>query len=996
MKLRKFLIIILAVICTVAVSACLSSCIVGNSSSSPCTHEFSEWEDVENTCTEHTQRRVCKLCNKSETRNLPTTGHEFGAWEDVVYTCTEHIIKQVCSVCQYEIFDTAPPKQHSYGEWEDVVYTCTEHVKKAVCSVCQYEIFEPAPLKEHSYGEWEDVVFTCTKHTQKRTCNVCNKSQTQSLPTTGHKFGDWEDVVYTCTEHVQKRTCSVCQYEVTRNAALKEHNYGEWEYVSDGCLETGQKRTCSGCNAFETRTYEARGHVYVVFDEVSSCTVRTQEQRCSRCGDEITVTLRPHGHNYIGGKCEYCQTLFYDGDVSVLDKYNGTYGYEYFLSSNAAQAELYERIDAQARAFHLNPDINAENTGGNYVVAKIDYSDLGLKAEEAVAVWVAYKNDNPLYYWFSNSLAYTVESLNLIAVDEYAQGSVRAETNDFIYNKVTEFSNLTQFKDNAYRLALAFHDAIIGAIDYAYDANGKPETAAWAHSVMGVFTGRGGVCESYAKTFQLLLNYNGVENVLVAGKGSNAAHAWNLVKLDDGNWYWCDLTWDDTPNWEWGVSYYYFLVNDTQNVNWRDGGWVVDERNFLYNHTPNTTQGALTEFLYPLPERSAAPYSENNGLTLRKTFTVREMTYAVAGYNAVQLVRCETAGDVNIPETVTYNGVTYTVISIGGISEEGKFIEEFVFKYKTATSLTIPKTVKFIWGHGLAISDVNSYTVDENNEWFRSVEGVVFTKSMKTLVQYPSAASATEYRIPDGVVQVAKNAFALPDNLSKLYVGGDTKDFDVVCWGTYYDYSYNFVAGGLSNIANYLKKDNGCGIFFDEDNPKYTSDSNWVYNKDKTYAYCYFNDKATEIEIPATVTGMYERIFDDVLHLERITVAEGNTAYSSVDGVLYDKAVTEIICIPKSVEVYVLPDTVTQIGLMNAESIYEFFWFTRVREISVSNTLKVLGRGAFRGSYIEKINYGGTVDEWLAIEKDEKWFGSDSKFVIVCSNGTLDVNGNLI
>ena len=135
-------------------------------------------------------------------------------------------------------------------------------------------------------------------------------------------------------------------------------------------------------------------------------------------------------------RCEYCQTLFYDGDATVLDRYNSTYGYEYFVNTNAAQAELYKRIDEQVRACHLNTDIDAENADGKYVVAQIGYGDLGLEMEEAVAVWKTYRDDNPLYYWLSGSLAYTVDSLSPIAADEYAHGSRRAEANDLVYKKV--------------------------------------------------------------------------------------------------------------------------------------------------------------------------------------------------------------------------------------------------------------------------------------------------------------------------------------------------------------------------------------------------------------------------------------------------------------------------------------------------------------------------------------------------------------------------------
>ena len=34
--------------------------------------------------------------------------------------------------------------------------------------------------------------------------------------------------------------------------------------------------------------------------------------------------------------------------------------------------------------------------------------------------------------------------------------------------------------------------------------------------------------------------------------------------------------------------------------------------------------------------------------------------------------------------------------------------------------------------------------------------------------------------------------------------------------------------------------------------------------------------------------------------------------------------------------------------------------------------------------------------QWLAIEKHEKWVYGTENFVIVCSDGTLDIHGNII
>ena len=67
------------------------------------------------------------------------------------------------------------------------------------------------------------------------------------------------------------------------------------------------------------------------------------------------------------------------------------------------------------------------------------------------------------------------------------------------------------------------------------------------------------------------------------------------VKMDNGDWYWFDLTWDDTPEWMFGVSYNYFCATDTQNVSWIDGPWVSSERSFAETHTPFTPDGDIDE-----------------------------------------------------------------------------------------------------------------------------------------------------------------------------------------------------------------------------------------------------------------------------------------------------------------------------------------------------------------------------------------------------------------
>lgn len=857
-----------------------------------------------------------------------------------------------------------PPPQpeicvHVYGEWTDEINNCNVHKVKRVCSLCgdiEYDFLEAG----HIYGPWTDIVNNCTVHTQKRFCTECGAIQTNSLPAKGHSYGEWEVVTDTCTEYVQKHVCSVCKEEEEKTLTPKGHSYGEWVDVINTCAQHIQKQACSGCGDFKTRA------------------------------------LKTDGNKYADGVCEVCKLSVADGEYGI-DKYNGDYGYNYFKQNNlTAQQTLYERIDAGVRAFHLDKTANAEQKLQNgktvYIAATAEYSDLALSADEAVSVWKTYKDDNPLYYWLSGELVYTAEELYMLAVEDYAQGDVRIRANDFVYNKVAEYSFLLDVNDNAYRKALAFHDKIISAVDYAYESVGVPQTAHWAHSVIGVFEERGAVCESYAKTFQLLLNYNGVENIFVTGRGNSEEHAWNLVRLDNGGWYWCDLTWDDTPARYCGISYRYFLVNDTQQVNWLDGGGYYNTVDtFLTRHTPHTAQGTSIQFLYELPARATANYAEENGLTLRKTFSVSGFQYAVAGYNTVQLVKCEESGAVAVPQTVTHQDITYTVISIGVIDAKGLFGNGIVFK--SATSVYIPKTVQFIWDSAMDCSANTSVTVDAENEYFCSVDGVLFTKSMKTLVNYPASRADGEYRIPEQTERLATGAFSLIKNLSRLYVGKNVVIDGIACWGVYYDNSRNQVMGCWRDIAYDLKLSENTGIIVDEENPAFSSDDKWLYSKDKTKAYCYFNREATEIEIPATVTSFGSSVFMNYMKLERFTVAAGNTAFAVQNGILYNKAFTEIIHIPNHVSGTVtLPSTITQLGGSTSN-----FGNSYITEINISVTLEELGIVAFHNPYwLERINYGGTMAQWLAIEKHDKWVYGTEKFVIVCTDGVLDIHGNRV
>lgn len=842
-----------------------------------------------------------------------------------------------------------------YAKWVANEHTCvaTDWItdKKATCAVagerhkeCTIcgETLETETIPatgEHTESAWiTDKAATCTEEgLQHKECTVCRTNlEIEPIPALKHALADVAAKAPTCTEDgwsaYKKCTREGCNYtEGYETKSSSGHTFFAVEAKAATCTAGGwtayhECKTCGYTN--DKVLLDPLGHELVdVKAKDSTCTEIGWEayQKCDRVGCGYTVgyqTIPAKEHLYADGACTRCGEKEADG--ASLNVYNGRYGYNFFASTANGESKqtLYNRMDKAVKAFHNDKTINC---GSDNAVETISFADLRLDKDTAVSVWKTYKDDNPLFYWLSNTLQYTENDITLLVDPDYANGAKRATANKLVYDSVKSYIARLDDGDGAYRKALAFHDYIIEAIDYAYDSNKKPQSAGWAHSVIGVFDETGAVCEGYARTFQLLLNYSGVENVFVTGKSQSADHAWNLVKLEDGNWYWYDLTYDDISG-MWGIGYNYFCATDS---------------NFVSNHTFNTSSGVAGEYLYDLPERSSASFSVDGQLLLNDEFTANYCTFAVAGYNTVELHSIGGAENVSIPETVNYGKNTYTVISVG--SKERDTV--IVGGIKT---VFVPKTVKFIWEFAFRWHTLQSINVAEDNPKFTSVDGVLFTKSLYTLIAYPAANGWTEYTIPDETKMIAYWAFGDAvgyRKLEKLTFGANVGVVGITNWGSGYKDSDeeatggNIVVGGIKRIIDALAGNKQ--IIINENNRNYSSDNFAIYDYEKTYIYGVIN-QYEEYEIPANISRFYSDAFSKCEKLKKFTVEEGNQYFSAVDGVLYNKDQTQIIAVPLAIEGAVaIPDGITSIdkGL--------FWGCSRLTSISIPNSVTTICDSAF-------------------------------------------------
>ena len=183
----------------------------------------------------------------------------------------------------------------------------------------------------------------------------------------------------------------------------------------------------------------------------------------------------------------------------------------------------------------------------------------------------------------------------------------------------------------------------------------------------------------------------------------------------------------------------------------------------------------------------------------------------------------------------------------------------FTMCYKLA-AVTIPASVETI-GAG-AFSDcitLSAITVADGNTNYVSVDGVLFDKKRTTLVQYPSGRVATSYVVPSEVKNIKQQSFDAARQLTSV-----------------------MLPAGLISIDEWAFS--GCSAL-------------------------------TSITIPAAVKTIGPNAFSYCQELTEINTDATNTVYTSVDGVLFDKAEKKLIKYPegRTETEYAIPAGVTTI-----------------------------------------------------------------------------------
>lgn len=265
------------------------------------------------------------------------------------------------------------------------------------------------------------------------------------------------------------------------------------------------------------------------------------------------------------------------------------YGYALLAKeeNGTALQTVYNRLAAGVEA--MDEEINLNDSTAWVTVDQLNM------------VWLWYCADYPQHFWRNNGYAYKWDknSGNVMSISpEYTMTKDERDTNKPLVEEAAT-AILTDLRglSGEYERELAIHDAMATAVTYDKEAK-------YAYDVFGALAEGKAVCEGYAEAFQYLLHQAGIQCLIAVGTGNSELHGWNVVRID-GNYYFTDVTWDDTEEKDIPVMHTYF--NLTEELLKRD-------------HVLDLTSS------YPLPPCTAiaANYHVKNG-SMVETFSVQQI-----------------------------------------------------------------------------------------------------------------------------------------------------------------------------------------------------------------------------------------------------------------------------------------------------------------------------------------------------------------------------------
>ncbi|MBR3938887.1 MAG: leucine-rich repeat domain-containing protein, partial [Bacteroidales bacterium] len=295
-----------------------------------------------------------------------------------------------------------------------------------------------------------------------------------------------------------------------------------------------------------------------------------------------------------------------------------------------------------------------------------------------------------------------------------------------------------------------------------------------------------------------------------------------------------------------------------------------------------------------------------NVLLAQTTFTIGDLTYQITGSNTAKVADCSTSTtSVVIPSTVTYQGTTYSVTSIG---------YEAFYNCRGLTSVTIPNSVTSIGNYAFSgCSGLTSVTIPNS---VTSIGECAFE----------GCSGLTSVTIPNSVTSIGSFAFGGCSGLTSVIIPNSVTS---IGWYAFYLVKHIIYNGTATGSPWGALSVNGF------------VENGFVYaDSTKTSLLAYIGT-STSVTIPNSVTSIGSSAFSGCSGLTSVTI--GNSVTSIGSNAFYGCSGLTSVTIGNSV---------TSIG---SSAFYECSGLTSV---TIPNSVTSIGYEAFY--LVKNIIYNGT------------------------------------